>query len=172
MQESDIELQQRQVAQYFQQLQATSLPHTLQHIIKQQTEQVKKEKEEEKVEHVQNNILNIPNIFRNIPLQNNSSFASPDAILTLSPDIALHVDTESQENDGGAQPVVLKVEQQVQTDSPKLEKRSRFRAKLGEIKVSLCSDGSVLYCCPECNIGLPDKVDVEQHVQAHLQVWI
>ncbi|RLU24309.1 hypothetical protein DMN91_002397 [Ooceraea biroi] len=167
--DSDIQLRQREATQYFQKLQATSLPHTLQHIIKLQTEQVKKEKEEEKIEHTQNNILNIPNIFRNIALQSNSGFPSPpDPMLGISPDISLHMEMEQQENEGNFQPV-LKVEQQVQTDAPRPEKRPRFRAKIGEVKITISADGTVLYCCPECNIGLPNKADIEQHIQAHLQ---
>jgi len=148
-------------------VQATSLPHILQDLIKRQTEQVKKE-EIEKIEQIPNNILNIPNIFRNIPLQNNSSFSSSDTFGTSS-DMSSHTETDQQENERNFQPV-LKVEHQVQTNSPRFEKKSRFRAKIGEIKITVSNDGSVLYCCPECNIGLPDKADVEQHIQAHLQV--
>jgi len=151
------------IAQYLQKVQANSLPHILQDIIKRQTEQVKKE-EEEKIEQIPNNILNIPNIFRNIPLQSNNSFSNSDPLSGGSSDMSLHAD--QQENEGNLQPV-LKVER---TNSPKFEKKSRFRAKVGEIKVTVSDDGSVLYCCPECNIGLPNKTDVEQHVQAHLQV--
>jgi len=128
---------------------------------------VKKE-EIEKIEQIPNNILNIPNIFRNIPLQNNSSFSSSDTFGTSS-DMSSHTETDQQENERNFQPV-LKVEHQVQTNSPRFEKKSRFRAKIGEIKITVSNDGSVLYCCPECNIGLPDKADVEQHIQAHLQV--
>lgn len=133
-------------------------------------EQIKKEKtREEKVEQAQNSILNIPNV-RNIYLQNGNSFASSDQMtVSINPnDMNLQNEQEIENNLRN----VLKVEQQVQTDLPKIEKKSKFRAKIGEIKVSVSYDGTTLYCCPECNLGLPDKADIEQHIQAHLQVHI
>jgi len=133
-------------------------------------EQVKKEKtREEKVEQIQNNILNIPNI-RNIYPQNGNSFINSDQMtVTVNPnDLSLQNEQEIENN----LPNVLKVEQQVQTDLPKIEKKSKFRAKIGEIKISINHDGTTLYCCPECNLGFPDKTDIEQHIQAHLQVHI
>lgn len=133
-------------------------------------EQIKKEKtREEKVEQAQNSILNIPNV-RNIYLQNGNSFASSDQMtVSINPnDLNLQNEQEIENNLRN----VLKVEQQVQTDLPKIEKKSKFRAKIGEIKVSVSYDGTTLYCCPECNLGLPDKADIEQHIQAHLQVRI
>ncbi|KYQ60476.1 RB-associated KRAB zinc finger protein [Trachymyrmex zeteki] len=129
--------------------------------------EVKKEKtREEKVEHVQNNILNIPNI-RNIYLQNGNNFANSDQMtMTVNPsDLNLQNEQEIENNLRN----VLKVEQQVQTDLPKIEKKSKFRAKISEIKISVNYDGTTLYCCPECNLGFPDKADIEQHIQAHLQ---
>lgn len=133
-------------------------------------EQVKKEKiREEKVEHTQNNILNIPNI-RNIYLQNGNNFANSDQMTVAVNPNDLNLQNE-QEIENSLRNV-LKVEQQVQTDLPKIEKKSKFRAKIGEIKVSISYDGTTLYCCPECNLGLPDKADIEQHIQNHLQVHI
>lgn len=82
MQDSQTQLQQQSaMAEYFQKLQATTLPLTLQQLIKLQTEQVKKDKtEEEKVEHTQNNILNIPSVpvFRNTQLQNGNTYINSD----------------------------------------------------------------------------------------------
>ncbi|KYN03053.1 PREDICTED: zinc finger protein 880-like [Cyphomyrmex costatus] len=129
-------------------------------------EQVKKEKtREEKVEQVQNNILNIPNI-RNIYLQNGNLASTDQITVTVNPS-ELNLQNE-QEIENNLQNV-LKVEQQVQTDLPKIEKKSKFRAKISEIKISVNYDGTTLYCCPECNLGFPDKTDIEQHIQAHLQ---
>ncbi|XP_016905662.1 zinc finger protein 616-like [Apis cerana] len=171
MQDSQLQ-QQSAMAEYFQKLQATTLPLTLQQLIKLQTEQVKKEKtEEEKVEHTQNNILNIPSVsvFRNTHLQNgNNSFMNSDQMLVSINPNDLNVQIENQqENENTVQ--TIKVEQQIQTDSPKTEKKMKFRAKTGEIKISVALDGSTLYCCPECNLAFPDKAEIEQHIQAHIQ---
>ena len=163
------------MAEYFQKLQATTLPLTLQQLIKLQTEQVKKEKtEEEKVEHTQNNILNIPSVpvFRNTHTQNgNNTFINSDQlIVSINPnDLNIQVENQ-QETENAVQ--TIKVEQQIQTDSPKTEKKMKFRAKTGEIKISVALDGSTLYCCPECNLAFPDKTEIEQHIQAHIQVCV
>lgn len=162
------------MAEYFQKLQATTLPLTLQQLIKLQTEQVKKEKtEEEKVEHSQNNILNIPSVpvFRNAQLQNGSTYMNSDQMMvSINPnDLNVHIESQ-QENENTVQ--TIKVEQQIQTDSPKTEKKMKFRAKTGEIKISVGLDGSTLYCCPECNLAFPDKTEIEQHIQVHIQVCI
>lgn len=175
MQDSQAQLQQQNaMAEYFQKLQATTLPLTLQQLIKLQTEQVKKEKtDDDKVDIPQNNILNIPSVpvFRNTQLQNGNTFMSSDQMMpSMHPnDLNMHVENQ-QENDGTVQSI--KVEQQIQTDSPKTEKKMKFRAKTGEIKISVALDGSTLYCCPECNLAFPDKVEIEQHIQAHIQVRI
>lgn len=151
------------MAEYFQKLPEVSLREAFELC----AEQVKKEKaREEKVEPVQNNILNIPNV-RNIYQQNGNNFANTDQVtVTVNPtDLNLQSEQDIENNLRS----VLKVEQQVQTDLPKIEKKSKFRAKMGEIKVSINYDGTTLYCCPECNLALPDKADIEQHIQAHLQ---
>ncbi|XP_068984363.1 uncharacterized protein [Bombus flavifrons] len=171
MQDSQVQLQQQSaMAEYFQKLQATTLPLTLQQLIKLQTEQVKKEKtEEEKVEHTQNNILNIPSVpvFRNTQNGNNTFINSDQLIVSINPnDLNIQVENQ-QETENAVQAV--KVEQQIQTDSPKTEKKMKFRAKTGEIKISVALDGSTLYCCPECNLAFPDKTEIEQHIQAHIQ---
>ncbi|KOC65295.1 Zinc finger and SCAN domain-containing protein 22 [Habropoda laboriosa] len=171
-QTSTMELLVNQKFKYFQRLQATTLPLTLQQLIKLQTEQVKKEKtEEEKMEHnTQNNILNIPSVpvFRNTQLQNGNVFMNSDQMMvSINPnDLNVHMDNQ-QENENTVQSI--KVEQQIQTDSPKTEKKMKFRAKTGEIKISVALDGSTLYCCPECNLAFPDKTEIEQHIQAHIQ---
>ncbi|KAM0736241.1 Zinc finger protein 519 [Formica fusca] len=166
LKESQIQLNQQQtslVTEYIQKLQATSL----QQLIKLQTEQAKKQKiEEEKIEQTQNNILNIPSV-RSLHQQNSSNFINSDQMMAINPS-NLNLQNEQQENESNLQ-TVLKVEQQVQTDLPKIEKKSKFRAKIGEIKVSISYDGTTLYYCPECNLGYPDKSDIEQHIQAHLQ---
>ncbi|XP_011162682.1 zinc finger protein 69 homolog [Solenopsis invicta] len=148
------------MAEYFQKIPEASLREAL-----GLCTEVKKEKlREEKIEHTQNNILNIPNI-RNIYLQNGNNFASSDQMTVNPNDLNLQNEQEIENSLRN----VLKVEQQVQTDLPKIEKKSKFRAKIGEIKISIDYNGTTVYCCPECNLGLPDKIDMEQHIQSHLQ---
>lgn len=143
-------------------------------LVKQQVEQLKKEKEEQKMEHLQSNILNIPSVpvFRNTHLQNSSSFTNTNSmqhLASINPlDLNVHYENE-QENESNPQSV-MKVEQQVQTDLPKIEKKPKFRAKIGEIKISVGMDGSTYYCCPECNLGYTNKADIDRHIQAHIQV--
>ncbi|XP_025155108.1 zinc finger protein 568-like [Harpegnathos saltator] len=160
------------MSDYLHKWHTSTLPLITLQFVKQQVEQLKKEKVgEEKVEHVQNNILNIPSVpvFRSSQVQNSSNFTNTDPMLmSVNPfDLNVHLESE-QENESNSQPVV-KVEQQVQTDSPKIEKKPRFRAKIGEIKISVDSRGSTYYCCPECNIGYTDKADIDKHIQAHIQ---
>ncbi|XP_046825314.1 zinc finger protein 860-like isoform X1 [Vespa crabro] len=160
------------MTEYLQKLQATTLPLTLQQLIKLQTEQIKKDKtEEEKSEHNQNNILNIPSVsvFRNSQTQNGNNFMNSEhMMITLNPnDFNVHLLSNQQDNDNNGQ--IVKVEQQVQTDSPKVEKKMKFRAKTGEIKISVALDGSRVYCCPECNLVFPEKSEIDQHIQAHIQ---
>lgn len=153
------------MAEYFQKLPEVSFREAFELC----AEQAKKEKtREEKVEHAQN-ILNIPNV-RSIYLQNGNSFTNSDQMtVSVNPnDLSLQSEQEIENSLRN----VLKVEQQVQTDLPRIEKKSKFRAKIGEIKVSVNYDGSTLYCCPECNLGFPDKMEIEQHIQMHLQVHI
>lgn len=138
-------------------------------------QQLKKEKlDEKKTEHPQSNILNIPSVpgFRNTQLSNSSSFTNVDQMLVPINPLELNIHLESeQENESNPQPII-KVEQHVQTDSPKIEKKSRFRAKMGEIKISIGQDGSTFFCCSECNLGYTNKEDIDKHVLAHLQVCI
>lgn len=163
------------VAEYLQKWQATTLPIALQQLIKMQTEQVKKELVmEEKTEHSQNNILNIPSVptFRNTQLQNGGGFVNADQMMVpVNPnDLNIQLENE-QENQSNLQPVV-KVEQQIQTDLPRIEKKPKFRAKIGEIKMSVTMNGSMVYCCPECNLVFQNMTDTNQHIQAHIQVYI
>ncbi|XP_072749706.1 uncharacterized protein [Anoplolepis gracilipes] len=164
--ESQIQLNQQTslVTEYIQKLQATSLQQLF-----KLAEVNKKQKAEEKVEQTQNNILNIPSV-RSLHQQNNSNFMSSNLnqmIVAINPS-DLNLQNEQQENESNVQPV-LKVEQQVQTDLPKVEKKSKFRAKIGEIKMAVGYDGSTLFYCPECNLAYPNRSDIEQHIQAHLQ---
>ncbi|XP_050460800.1 zinc finger protein 809-like [Cataglyphis hispanica] len=164
--ESQIQLNQQQtliMTDFIQKLQSTSL----QQLLKLQTEQAKKQKvEQEKIEQTQNNILNIPSV-RNLHQQSSNNFINSDQTMAVNLR-NLNVQNQQQENESNLQ-TVLKIEQQVQTDLPKIRKKSKFRPKVGDIKESTNYDGIVFYCCPECNLGYPNRSDVEQHMQAHLQ---
>lgn len=117
--------------------------------------------------------------------QNDNHYINSDqhghAILPLNPsDVNVHMEEQHPEshnnssnhsqNHNNPQPHGSKMEQTVQTDSTKPEKKIKFRAKTGEIKITIALDGSTLYCCPECNLAFPQKSDIEQHLQIHIQV--
>lgn len=166
---SNFYLQQKGLTEIFQKLQAAGISSSWQQLIKPQIEQIKKEKEQEKPENMQNNILNIPMVFRNSQLQSSNNFCNSDHLAINTDNLNMQLMNEQQENESNVQ-TVLKVEQQVQTDFP-TEKKPRFRAKL-DVKISVSSDGTVFYCCPECAFRLQDKTEMEQHIQTHLQVYI
>ncbi|KAH0550350.1 zinc finger protein 135-like [Cotesia glomerata] len=175
------QLQNAAMAEYFQKLQAGKLPlATLQQLIKIQSEPMKKDKsdvEEERSEQPQNNILNIPCVpgFRN-NLQNVNPYLNLDQLAgSINPtDLNIHIETDPMTSSSSSSTATavqppMKVEQQIQTDSPKTERKTKFRAKLGEIKIATSIDGSLLYCCPECNMFFQEKLDIDQHIQIHLQ---
>ncbi|XP_029165653.1 zinc finger protein 37-like [Nylanderia fulva] len=158
--ESQAQFNQQTVTEVFQKLQAAEITSLLMAL----QEARKPKMTEEEVEQTQNNILNIPDV-RSL-YQNSRNL---DQIETInSNDLNKILQNEQHENESNLQ-TTIKVEQQVQTDLPKNEKKLKFRAKIGEIKVNLGYNGTTLYCCPECNIGYPKKSDTEQHIQAHLQ---
>lgn len=174
------------MAEYLQKLQATSLPLTLQQLIKLQSEPVKREKLEadEKSEQTSNNILNIPSVpvFRNgqSSQNGNNQYMSPESMMMeINPnDLNVHMEDSSSpegvrshtDNQTQTQSDAAKSDQQIQTDgSTKTEKKMKFRAKTGEIKIALGLDGSMVYCCPECSLAFNDKADIEQHIQNHVQ---
>lgn len=153
------------MTELLQQLQTSNL----QQLVKQHIEkQMKKDTIQEETNELaqKHNILNIPYIFKK-HLQSANDFTNSDRITTLS-DLNVHIETE-QENESNLQ-TVLKVEQQVQTDFPKAEKKPKFRAKLGEVKVSIDCNGITRYYCPECSLEFPNREDIEQHIQSHLLV--
>ncbi|XP_033215216.1 zinc finger protein 90 homolog isoform X2 [Belonocnema kinseyi] len=158
------------MTEYLQKLQATTLPLTLQQLIKLQSEQMKREKQEEeqKIEQTQNSILNIPSVpgYRNATLQNGNHFMNPEHMMLAINPSDLNIHMEGHESDGSSH--AIKVEH-LQTESPKPEKKMKFRAKTGEIKITMAVDGSTIYCCPECNLAFADKSEIEQHIQGHIQ---
>jgi hypothetical protein len=46
-------------------------------------------------------------------------------------------------------------------------KERKPRPKPGEIREKTALDGTILYCCPECQMALPERELVEQHVIQH-----
>jgi hypothetical protein len=161
------------MAEYLQKLQSSSLPLTLQQLIKIQSEQVKKEKDDEqKNDQIQNNILNIPSvpIYKTSQMHDSQYINNDHSIIPLNPsDVNVHIEEQS-ENHNNTQ--TNKLEQTVQTDLSKPEKKIKFRAKTGEIKITIALDGSTLYCCPECNLAFAQKSEIELHLQIHVQVNI
>lgn len=53
------------------------------------------------------------------------------------------------------------------TKKKKPPKEKKPRPKPGEIRLTTASDGSTLYCCPECHMAYPDKGLLEQHLLGH-----
>ncbi|XP_012219464.1 uncharacterized protein [Linepithema humile] len=154
-----------QMTELLQQLQTSNLQQLVKHL--EHIEQTKKDATQAETNELaqKHNILNIPYIFKK-QLQSANDFINSDRITTNLSDLNVHIETE-QENESNLQ-TVLKIEQQVQTDFPKAEKKSKFRAKLGEVKVSIDCNGVTHYYCPECSLEFPNKDDIEQHIQGHL----
>lgn len=46
-------------------------------------------------------------------------------------------------------------------------KERKPRPKPGEIREKTALDGTILYCCPECQMALPERDLIEQHVIQH-----
>ncbi|XP_011497020.1 PREDICTED: zinc finger protein with KRAB and SCAN domains 5-like [Ceratosolen solmsi marchali] len=158
------------MAEYLQKLQSSSLPLTLQQLIKIQSEQVKKEKDDEQKNDQIQNILNIPSVPIYKSLQNDTQYLHNDhSIVPLNPsDVNVHIEEQS-ENTTQGQTQTNKIEQTIQIDVSKPEKKIKFRAKTGEIKITIALDGSTLYCCPECNLAFAQKSEIDLHLQIHVQ---
>ncbi|XP_043289925.1 zinc finger protein 880-like isoform X2 [Venturia canescens] len=190
---SHMQLQQQSaaMAEYLQKLQATTLPLTLQQLMKLQSDPLKvreKCEENEKNEQATNNILNIPSVpvFRNGQATHNGNgqyVHSENMMMEINPsDLNVHMEgNESSElvrsgvhtqTDSQTQTQQEKTEQRTslaETGNKSETKKMKFRAKTGEIKIALGLDGSMLYCCPECSLAFSDKSDIEQHIQGHVQ---
>lgn len=46
-------------------------------------------------------------------------------------------------------------------------KEKKPRPKPGEIRETRALDGTIIYCCPECQMAYPDRSLIEQHVISH-----
>ncbi|CRK99704.1 CLUMA_CG013005, isoform A [Clunio marinus] len=73
-------------------------------------------------------------------------------------------------------PTKVKKERKKSVKQPNMEKRPKKkkppkerkpRPKPGEIREKTALDGTLLYCCPECQMALPERDLVEQHVIQH-----
>lgn len=57
----------------------------------------------------------------------------------------------------------------------KLKKKRKYkkkppkpkRPKPGQVHITTALDGTVLYCCPECQMAYPEKESLEQHLGVH-----
>lgn len=67
-------------------------------------------------------------------------------------------------------------ETEVETASVKKEKKKRKYKKKppkpkapkpGQVHIATALDGTVLYCCPECQMAYPEKENLEQHLSVH-----
>ncbi|XP_058803876.1 zinc finger protein 121-like isoform X1 [Phymastichus coffea] len=163
------------MTEYIQKLQSTTLPLTLHQLIKMQAEQSKKDKDsEQRNDQAQNNILNIPNvpiIYKTSQMQSDSQYVNNDHSMILNPsDVNVHMEEQPENHNNTQNPIQpQKIEQSVQPDTVKPEKRIKFRAKTGEIKITVALDGSHLYCCPECNLAFPHMTEIDRHLQVHVQ---
>ncbi|XP_044017988.1 zinc finger protein 33B-like [Aphidius gifuensis] len=158
------------MTEYLQKLQATSLPLTLHQILKLSE---KRDKIDDNIrpELLQNNILNIPNVagFRNTNLISNN-YLNDQLMNDINPsDLNIHMETPDGNENISTQTQIIKIEQQQQQQQPKTEKKRNFKAKCGEIKISIAADGAVLYYCPECNLACYEKTEIEEHIQGHVR---
>ena len=156
---------------------------SLQQFMKLQSENIKVEKvKEQKNDQIQNNILNIPSVplYKNSQVQNDNFLSNDHSMLPLNPsDVNVHIE-EQVENSGihnqAQNPSQTQIQNKtiitIKSETPKPEKKIKFRAKTGEIKTSIAIDGTTLFCCPECNLVFAQKSEVEQHLQIHVQVKI
>lgn len=39
--------------------------------------------------------------------------------------------------------------------------------KPGQVHIATALDGTILFCCPECQMAYPDKTNLEQHLTVH-----
>ncbi|KAJ8686699.1 hypothetical protein QAD02_022493 [Eretmocerus hayati] len=162
------------MAEYLQKLQSSSLPLTLQQLIKIQSEQVKREKDDDQKNDQIQSILNIPTvpIYKNSQMHHDGQYMSNDqSMISLNPsDVNVHIEEQPENRNSTVQSQNQNTKiEQTQTEAPKPEKKIKFRAKTGEIKITIALDGSTLYCCPECNLAFAHKPEIEQHLQIHVQ---
>lgn len=167
-------IQQPILAEYLQKLQNSSHPLSLQQFLMIQPEQLKKEKQgDQKNDQTQNSILNIPSVptYKNPLLQSHSQYLRNEhTLMTLNPsDVNVHMEDHGSSH---IQSQSIKREQTPQTESSKSEKKMKFRAKIGEIKMTVALDGSTLYCCPECSLAFSQKSEIDEHIQIHISVSV
>lgn len=143
-----------------------------------QPEQIKKEKgNDQKNDQTQNSILNIPSVptYKNSQLQNDSQYMRNEhTLMHLNPsDVNVHIEDQPESHSNThIQSQSSKREQHVQREISKSEKKVKFRAKIGEIKMTVALDGSTLYCCPECSLAFSQKSEIDEHLQIHISVCI
>lgn len=41
------------------------------------------------------------------------------------------------------------------------------RPKPGQVHIATALDGTILFCCPECQMAYPEKESLEQHLVVH-----
>lgn len=190
------------MTEYLQKIQATSFPLTLHQILKLSEKRDKFDDNirPELLQNNILNIPNVAG-FRNTNLMSNN-YLNDQLMNDINPsDLNIHMETPDANENISTQTQIIKNEQQqqqqhqqIQTNTPppssssspaapappqppqppppKTEKKRNFKAKCGEIKISIAADGAVLYYCPECNLACYEKTEIEEHIQGHVRVII
>lgn len=80
------------------------------------------------------------------------------------------------EGSDNSQEKVETTETTVETDaSGKVKKKRKYKKKPpkvkppkpGQVHIATALDGTILFCCPECQMAYPDKSNLEQHLTVH-----
>lgn len=140
IQEPHMNAQQAELAEYFQR-QGISL--NLQQFLKFNPDTIKRESQVE-----------------NSPLNNSTQDGSDNA--TESRDTSatnLDSSTTSKPTEGSGK-VKKKRKYKKKPPKPKAEKP-------GQVHIATALDGTILFCCPQCQMAYPDKSNLEQHLMVH-----
>ncbi|CAH0751004.1 unnamed protein product [Diatraea saccharalis] len=89
-----------------------------------------------------------------------------------------HMDTDAQEEDNGkkddaiAEAVLDEDGSIVITQNKKKKKYKKkpprpARPKPGQVVIATASDGTTVFCCPECQMAYPEKEQLEMHLSVH-----
>lgn len=86
-----------------------------------------------------------------------------------------NMETETIQN-GQQQGNVQEESAQVEVDANgKPKKKRKYKKKPpkpkppkpGQVHIATAVDGTVLFCCPECQLAFPEKTNLEQHLSVH-----
>lgn len=139
---------------------------SLQPYLKLNTESIKKEMYNEALTQLQlsdnNNVISINNNFNA-----DNSNASTTGNDTNDQNLEMETSQTSEINDN---------EEKVEIDANgKVKKRRKVkkkppkpkRTKPGQVHIATAIDGTILFCCPECQMAYPEKESLESHLAVH-----